>query len=182
MSPMKVLLVDDEPQILRALTWTLGDQGYDIYTATDAFGALEVLDQERIDLVISDQGMPGGNGLDLLKRVKLRYPWVMRMILTGQPVVALARRAYEEAGAYRVLSKPWEPAHLRKLIRTAHQKLELQSNRETLRRTLLSRDAARQGTHDDSPGVGRVRRDEDGRLVFNDEVSSDGDGSSEEDS
>jgi response regulator RpfG family c-di-GMP phosphodiesterase len=166
MSQLRILLVDDEIQVLKALGRTFRKEGYEIFTASDGPGALEILDQAEIDLVIADQMMPGMNGIELLKRVKSRYPWILRMILTGYPETSIARKAYREAGTYRVLAKPWDPDHLRKLVRYAHRYLELQAQCEVLQDSLKRSETELQDLLEDCPELDQVHRDVDGNLVF----------------
>jgi len=124
MSTFRMLLVDDEIEVLTALEKTLAPDGYEIFTASDAEAAIEVLDTEPVDLVITDQRMPSMTGTDFLQIVKHRYPWILRMVLTGYADSGTAREAYEEAGALRVLVKPWDEAYLRGVVRTARRYLE----------------------------------------------------------
>jgi len=166
MSQLRILLVDDEIQVLKALGRTFRKEGYEIFTASDGAGALEILDQAEIDLIIADQKMPGMSGIDLLKRVKARYPWILRMILTGYPETSIAREAYREAGTYRVLAKPWEPEHLRNLVRHAHRYLELQTQCEVLQDSLKRSETEMRDLLEDCPELDEVHRDGDGNLMF----------------
>ena len=64
---MKILIADDDPQILRALTVTLGARGYDIVTASDRVDALNQAISHHPDLVMLDLGMPGPNGIQVIE-------------------------------------------------------------------------------------------------------------------
>ena len=66
----KILLVDDEPDVARALEFRLSDAGYEVLTADNALSALDVLQQAKVDLVLSDFMMPEINGLELARMVK----------------------------------------------------------------------------------------------------------------
>jgi DNA-binding NtrC family response regulator len=166
MQTFRILLVDDEIQVLKSLERTFRLETYEIYTASDAQGALEILDQAEIDLIIADQKMPGLSGIELLKRVKARYPWILRMILTGYPETSIAREAYREAGTYRVLAKPWDPDHLRKLVRYAQRYVELQATRDVLKDSLQRSEVEMKSLMDDCPELDQVHRDDDGNIIF----------------
>ena len=79
----KVLLVDDEVQILKALIRVFIDCEYDVFTAENGKDALEILERQEVDLIISDMRMPDIDGYELLSRVKELYPNIIRIILSG---------------------------------------------------------------------------------------------------
>ena len=79
-----ILLVDDEEYILRVLQRVLGEEKrFEMITATSGQEALEKIRQNSIDLVISDQRMPGMTGIELLTQIKQMYPDSVRIILSG---------------------------------------------------------------------------------------------------
>jgi len=79
----KVLIVDDEPHVTEGLKRVLRKEPYEILTASSANQALSILDREAIDVVISDDKMPGMSGSELLSIVSLDYPDTIRIMLTG---------------------------------------------------------------------------------------------------
>lgn len=118
----RLLLVDDEANILNALRRLLRPLGYEVRTATSGEEALALFDEARPDLVISDMRMPGMQGAQLLAEIRQRNPGVMRMLLTGYAEVASAVAAINEGGVYRYIAKPWDEAEL---VSTIQQALEL---------------------------------------------------------
>lgn len=78
-----LLFVDDEPSILSALRRLFRPHGYRIFVAESGASGLTILEQETIDLVISDMRMPEMDGASFLKQVRARWPKVMRILLTG---------------------------------------------------------------------------------------------------
>lgn len=80
---MRVLAVDDEPGILRALTRLFRQHGYEIRTAPSGIAAEGLLATFEPDVVISDFKMPGMNGIELLRIVGARLPQARRILLTG---------------------------------------------------------------------------------------------------
>ena len=79
-----LLFVDDEPGILKALTRVFEDENYRILTAGDGLEALKMLEQNDVQLVISDFMMPKMNGAQFLAQAKQKYPDMIRIMLTGR--------------------------------------------------------------------------------------------------
>jgi DNA-binding NtrC family response regulator len=119
-----VLLVDDEPNILYAAMRNLNEQPFLMLTATDAESARLVLRTKRVDLIVTDQNMPGESGTQLLKWVAEHLPDVVRIVLTGQQSVDVAVRAINEAGVFRFLQKPCSPVDLAMAIRQGLERME----------------------------------------------------------
>lgn len=111
-----VLLVDDEPRILSALTRSLRREGYQLLTASCGEDALEVLGREQIALIISDYRMPGMNGDELLAKVRDSYPQIRRMMLTGYSSLDKAKDIAGLGVAERLIMKPWNLDELRSAI------------------------------------------------------------------
>lgn len=80
---MRILLVDDELGVLRALTRLFKGLGHEVASAVDGAAALALLDDFEPDAVISDYRMPGMNGAELLAVVARRYPGARRVLLSG---------------------------------------------------------------------------------------------------
>jgi DNA-binding NtrC family response regulator len=108
-----VLIVDDEANVLRSLERTLRNEEYAMLTAGSAAEALDILETTPVDLIISDLGMPGMNGLELLKIVKEKYPAIARIVLTAQADTPTVLRAINEGEVYRFFTKPWDNEELK---------------------------------------------------------------------
>lgn len=113
-----VLVVDDDPQIVRVVEINLTQEGYQIRTAGDGEAALAAVREERPDLVILDVTMPRMDGFEALKRLKADPA------LADIPVIMLTARAEDEevfegygTGAKWYLTKPFEPGELRRVVR-----------------------------------------------------------------
>ena len=113
-----VLFVDDEPAILEGIRDTCRREPYDVLTANSAVAALTCLAKQHVDVVVSDECMPGVSGSELMSRVRQEYPEVLRIILTGQASLEVSVRAVQE-GLYRFLSKPVTPDELTRVVRDA---------------------------------------------------------------
>jgi len=120
-----VLLVDDEPNVLHGLTRALRQQPFRTCTARSAEEAMDVLKAHSVDLVVSDENMPGMCGTRFLSWVADTFPEVMRIILTGQPSVPSALHAINEGRVYRYLTKPCDTVELALAIRHGLEEREV---------------------------------------------------------
>lgn len=143
-----LLLVDDEENILRSLQRTLRNQPYRIFTAQGSAAALEILENEDIDLVISDSRMPDMDGPTLLTEVQRRWPDKMRIMLTGYTDITATIKAINEGRIYRYLSKPWDDAELCSAIEQALAYKALKEEREQLLRLTHEQNAALQAANE----------------------------------
>ncbi|HSN00017.1 MAG TPA: DUF1631 family protein [Rudaea sp.] len=123
-----LLLVDDEENILRALSRTLRADGYRILTAGNATEALEVLRTHEVNVVVSDQRMPGITGTDFLATVKDQFPDVLRILLSGYSDAATITNAINRGTIYKFLTKPWNDEELRLEIGNAFRACEQHVN------------------------------------------------------
>jgi len=114
-----VLLVDDDANVLHGLARALRRQPYDLYTARSGDEAMAILKARKIDVVVSDQQMPGMSGNDLLAWVAENDPQVTRIVLTGHATTDTAIRAINEGLVYRFFTKPCNEVELAVTIRKA---------------------------------------------------------------
>lgn len=119
-----LLLVDDEPGILKHLAIHLGNREYTIRTAQSAEAALTILAGERIDLLLSDLRLPGMNGLELLARAKSLHPTLQCILLTGHGDIETAVEAMK-LGAINYLLKPMNMTELELAIANGLEKKRL---------------------------------------------------------
>ena len=107
-----ILLVDDESHVTEALSRHLPKQTYQVFTANSAAKAYSILDRHSIDVVVSDERMPGESGAEFLANVRRRFPKTIRMILSGQATLDAAVRAINDGEVYRFFLKPCNPTDL----------------------------------------------------------------------
>jgi CheY-like chemotaxis protein len=127
----RLLIVDDEEAILETMTFTFEDD-YEVFTSTSANEALALLDKHApIAVVISDQRMPEMTGVEFLSRVFKRSPATQRIILTGFADMNAIIRAINDGHVYAYITKPWEPDHLKQVVRRAadHHALTCENER-----------------------------------------------------
>lgn len=132
MSEQTVLFVDDEEPIVRALQRALRKEPYRILTATSGALGLDILEKETVQLVVSDQRMPGMTGSEFLKIVSERYPEAVRVILSGYAEAHVIVDAINGGGVYRFMSKPWDDAELKAQIRQCLEHHDLRQDNRRL--------------------------------------------------
>ncbi|RUR31720.1 EAL domain-containing protein [Vreelandella nanhaiensis] len=120
-----LLLLDDEDNILRALTRLLRREGYRILTASRAQDAFELLAKHNVQVIISDQRMPEMNGTVFFNRVKDLYPDTVRIVLSGYTDLKTVTEAVNQGEIYKFLTKPWDDEELRKEINSAFRHYNL---------------------------------------------------------
>lgn len=108
----KILIVDDEVQILKAMSRLFMEKDYEIYTAENGMSALTLLANTDMDMIISDMRMPLMNGNELLNTVKEKYPKVIRIILSGYADEKSMFKALLHNVAKLYIFKPWNNAKL----------------------------------------------------------------------
>src|SRR5690606_29956203 len=100
-----VLFIDDDANLLRGLCRVLRNQPFQMLTARSAEEALEIVKAWPIDMVVSDEHMPGQRGSDLLKWMSQHCPDIGRIMLCGKSTADLALRAVDEEQIFRLYSK-----------------------------------------------------------------------------
>jgi two-component system NtrC family sensor kinase len=136
-----LLLVDDEPNVLKSLRRLLIDTNYNVYSAESAENAWSILEKESIQLVISDYRMPGMNGVEFLKKVRDKYPKTIRIILSGYADVMAIVEAINDGQVYRFIPKPWNDQELLTSILRAFEQYKLQEENTKLYVELQKRNA-----------------------------------------
>lgn len=137
-APVKVLFVDDEENILRSIKRLLIEESYETLTAGSGEEALKLLrNHQDIGLIVSDQRMPGMQGVDLLKQASEISPDTLRIMLTGYADINAAIDAINRGGACRYITKPWRDDELIQIIREAVHRYSL--TRENKRLTEIVR-------------------------------------------
>ena len=163
-----VLVVDDDPDMLGILTRLLRKDGYQVVALQDAEEAAHRLGQEPFDVILSDYAMPGMNGVDLLRRAKLVRPGALRILLTGQPDLAMAVDAINRGEVYRFMAKPFNPLELSLDLRLACEQLTLRRENERLLGEIRKHDGVLDRLERQYPGITRVRRAADGTILLED--------------
>jgi diguanylate cyclase (GGDEF)-like protein/PAS domain S-box-containing protein len=129
-----LLLVDDEENILAALKRLLRREGYRILVAGSAAEGLQRLAEDEVDVIVSDQRMPGMTGVEFLRRAKDLYPHTLRLVLSGYTELQSIIDAVNEGAIYKFLTKPWDDERLRGHVAEAFRQKELADENRRLAR------------------------------------------------
>jgi len=120
-----ILIVDDDKNILDALALTLKrakEFKSNISIAENAKNALKELNHKSYDVVLSDFRMPKMDGIEFLKIVNKKYPWITRILITAYADIKLAEIAIKKADIDHFIEKPWHEDELRFLIHKSLKK------------------------------------------------------------
>jgi diguanylate cyclase (GGDEF)-like protein len=119
-----LLLLDDEENILRSLIRLFRRDGYRVLSATNAHDAFELLARHPVQVVLSDQRMPGMSGTEFLSQVKALYPETIRIVLSGYTDLASVTDAINRGAIYKFLTKPWDDDALSAQVQDAFRRFE----------------------------------------------------------
>lgn len=133
-----ILLVDDEDRLADVVSVALEQFGYRVRLAHTGEEALKALDGDPVDLVLTDLRMPGMNGRDLLREIKLRQPSLPVVVMTAYSSVKDAVQVIKE-GAFDYVSKPFEIDELEQTLKNALRLHDALADNERLRAELVGR-------------------------------------------
>ncbi len=136
----QLLIVDDEEEILKALRRQFR-RDYDIFVARSAEEGYKIMIETPIQVIISDQRMPGMNGADFFGKVKSEFPDAMRLLLTGYADIQAVIAAINEGSIYRYITKPWDPIELDTIVREAFNRFTLMVQNRRLMQELQQQNA-----------------------------------------
>ena len=114
-----VLLLDDDERDLNLLEQILRPDGFQVLKTTDPTRAFEMLASHPVEMVISDQNMPGLTGVEFLSQVRRLYPDVIRIVFTSSQDPKVFADAVNEAGIHKFIMKNWDRERLRAEVREA---------------------------------------------------------------
>jgi len=120
-----ILFVDDESGIRNALKRLFADSPYRLLFAASAAEGLELLRDNECAVIVSDNQMPGGNGVEFLSMARILAPETMRVMMTGYADLGTALNAINRCEAYRFVVKPWDDQELLDLVSDAVLRYEL---------------------------------------------------------
>lgn len=127
----RVLLVDDEEDNLALLYRTLR-QDFDILKTTSPLEGLKLLDENHIDLIISDHKMDEMDGVEFLKRSYDKYPECVRLLVTAYSDSSILINAINYGKIYRYIKKPWDPAELLLIVKASAEYYQLKKDNDRL--------------------------------------------------
>lgn len=169
----RIMVVDDEPSILKSIKRSLAHSHYRIDTFSEPNQALTSAHHNAYDLVISDQRMPCMSGIELLTHLKCLQPECVTILLTGYSDNSTLLDAINKAHVYRFLTKPWHDEELVQLIADAIDYGEEQALTQRLadqarvnNGSMTRHRAYMRELEARYPGITRIERDENGAIVL----------------
>jgi len=126
-----ILVVDDEADVVKSLRDLLRFE-YKVLGTTHPTEAMQILDQEPVDVVMSDQRMPEMSGVELLNRIREQHPTIMRLLFTGYADIRAVIEAINKGHIYRYITKPWDADELQATLREACDRHDLLEERKQL--------------------------------------------------
>ena len=134
---ISILIVDDEESVRDSLyNWFIED-GYRVECAENANKALSMLESDNFDIILADIKMPGMDGLEMLRRIKLLKNESIVIVMTAFATVDTAVQALKD-GAFDYVTKPFDPDDLSHLIRNASKQITLAEENENLKKKVVS--------------------------------------------
>jgi len=168
MEKATIMLVDDEEFVISSIKRSLRKEGYQFLGYMDASRALEALNSIEVDVIISDQRMPGMTGMEFLIQARKLYPNTIRVLLTGHSDMEVAIKAINEGKLYRFLTKPWEENELKVTILNALKlRRILTENRKLIEQVQEQQDYIQTLEHK-YPGISKINRDSTGAIILED--------------
>ncbi len=162
----RILIVDDEENILNALKRLFRKESYQIFTADSGEEGLGVLEREEVDLIISDLKMPSMNGIEFLAEAKKKSPDTLRIMLTGHADIKSVLDAIDKGEVYRFLLKPWNNDELRMSIKQALEFHQVQKENQVLVKTVKKQSRLIKDLEAEHPGIAEVTRDKNGSILL----------------
>ena len=134
---ISILIVDDEESVRDSLFNWFVEDGYHVECAENANKALSMLESDNYDIILADIKMPGMDGLEMLRRIKLLKCESIVIVMTAFATVDTAVRALKD-GAFDYVTKPFDPDDLSHLIRNASKQITLAEENENLKNKFVS--------------------------------------------
>lgn len=127
-----LLFIDDEANILAALKRLFRPLGYNVLTAESSASAFALLEKEKVDLAICDMRMPQMSGAEMLEQMRIKWPDVVRILLTGYSDMTSTIAAINHGEIHRYISKPWDDNEIVLIVRDALERKYLLAEKQRL--------------------------------------------------
>ena len=164
-----VLVVDDQELIRELLESALLRENYTVLSASSAEEALEILTNQSVDVVISDEVMPGMSGSDFLAIVRQKHPDTIRIVLTGKANVDSAIKAINEGEVYRFFTKPCNVVDLMVSVKHGLNQKNLEKENRRLLKLLKEKQASEESLKEKHPELFKVKRDAGGAVIIDED-------------
>src|SRR5215217_5413552 len=126
-----ILVVDDEPDVVKSVKDLLR-LDYKVLGATKVEEGMKLMEENEVDVVMTDQRMPETTGVEFLKHIRGPHPEATRLLFTGYADIRAVIDAINQGNVYRYITKPWDPDELQTIIREACERHDLLVQRREL--------------------------------------------------
>ncbi|WP_185974317.1 response regulator [Litoribacter populi] len=133
---IRVLYVDDEVNNLQAFKATFR-RNYQIFLAESAEEARKLLENQTVEIIITDQRMPNETGVEFLESIIPDFPDPMRILLTGYTDIQAVIDAINKGQVYHYLTKPWDEDYMRTVVKNAFEVFDLRRKNDQLTKSLI---------------------------------------------
>lgn len=163
----RIMLVDDDENVLRALKRVLAQDNYHIETFTSGAEALKRIKAGgEFELVISDYRMPGMDGIFFLTTLNQLRPGILRMVLSAYTDMEALLAAINEAHIFRCITKPWHDYELRTTVAHALMHHAVLMENQRLANQVRAQREELERLEVEHTGITHVRRDQDGSIIM----------------
>jgi len=114
-----ILVIDDDPDVLDVIKVALESAGHEVLVAPDGQQGVKMYRARPADLIITDLFMPGQEGLETIKQLRIEFPEVSIIAISGRPTGGTMLSVAKHLGAKAILQKPFLPAELLKAVEEA---------------------------------------------------------------
>ncbi|WP_300673252.1 response regulator [Desulfoluna sp.] len=156
----KVVFVDDEKAILDAITRAFRNEPYKIYTFDDPSAALEEIHIIEPAVVISDRMMPAMDGSEFLKKIRIRWPSIVRIMLTGHSDIDATIAVINKGHIFRFINKPWDKTELKMSVKNGVDHFNLAMENKQMSQVIKQKNEALLALNNEMEGRLRACLDE----------------------
>ncbi len=164
-----ILLVDDDNNLLSSMKRSLRNEDFEVLCATSADEALALLSHTSVDIVVSDQDMPGMKGTEFLQKVHRNFPETIRFMLTGQATLEVAVSAINDGAISRFFTKPCNMVDLGVTIKQTLEHKELMQQAKKLLQEVHKKNRLLKQLEETHPGISKVERDNKGAILVDED-------------
>ena len=133
---IRILYIDDEEHNLNAFKATFRRM-YEIFTAISPIDGKRILEENDIEIIITDQRMPEMTGVEFLESIIEDFPDPMRILITGYTDIQALIDAVNKGQIYRYITKPWNEEELKMFVRQAYEVFSLRKENKVLTKSLI---------------------------------------------
>jgi DNA-binding NtrC family response regulator len=160
-----IVFIDDETDILHALTRLFHDEDYEVFSFTSAEEAIAFIVRRPVDLVICDYFLKGMNGIDFFEKLNARDIKTVNILITGKPEISMAVDAVNRAVLYKIILKPWDNEIFKLTVRRALEQCDLLLENQALSSKIKKQEGLLKTLEQQHPDIFTFKRDASGYII-----------------